>query len=355
MGLPPHVTAYQDRHGKTRYRFRQRGLPARALPGAPGDPRFQAAYDAAAAGIPKASSPRREKFQPKTLAAAWAEVRVSIDWKQLKASTRRAQTGIAERFLRMPVAEGATTNFGQMPFAGMRRADVKRILARFAERPHAGGSVLRLLRKLCLVAIDNEWIEADPTYRIKFRPKLIGHRAWTDAEIETFKTRWPIGTRQRLGFALALYTGQRRGDVALMQWSAYDGAGIAVMQEKTDAPLWVPAHPELKAVLDAFNKRGAAIVPLEKEDRGYVKEAFGSFMKDAMREAGLPEDCRLHGLRKSAGRCLAEAGATTRQIMAVLGHKTLAEAERYTREVEQKTMAQQGMEHWAKPKFLIVK
>jgi len=62
-------------------------------------------------------------------------------------------------------------------------------------------------------------------------------------------------------------------------------------------------------------------------------------MRDAITEAGLPLECQAHGLRKAAGRRLAEAGCTAHEIMAVLGHKTLAEAERYTREADQARMA----------------
>ena len=50
-------------------------------------------------------------------------------------------------------------------------------------------------------------------------------------------------------------------------------------------------------------------------------------MRDAIRAAGLPLDCQPHGLRKAAGRRLAEAGCSAREIMAVLGHKTLSEAD----------------------------
>jgi integrase len=44
----------------------------------------------------------------------------------------------------------------------------------------------------------------------------------------------------------------------------------------------------------------------------------------------LPLDCKPHGLRKTLGRH--DAGASAHEIMAALGHTTLAEAERYTRE-----------------------
>ncbi len=40
--------------------------------------------------------------------------------------------------------------------------------------------------------------------------------------------------------------------------------------------------------------------------------------------------------RKTLGRRLADDDATAHQIMAVLGHTTLAEAERYTREADRR-------------------
>jgi len=59
-------------------------------------------------------------------------------------------------------------------------------------------------------------------------------------------------------------------------------------------------------------------------------------MRDATTEAGLPLDCRPHGLRKSFGRLLADAGASAHDIMAALDHLTLMEAERYTREADRR-------------------
>ena len=50
-----------------------------------------------------------------------------------------------------------------------------------------------------------------------------------------------------------------------------------------------------------------------------------------------------HGLRKAAGRRLAEASATAHQIMSILG-LTLQTAEIYTRQAEQGRMAVAGME-----------
>ncbi|WP_215755322.1 tyrosine-type recombinase/integrase [Acetobacter sp. P5B1] len=53
--------------------------------------------------------------------------------------------------------------------------------------------------------------------------------------------------------------------------------------------------------------------------------------------------CSPHGLRKAAGRRLAEAGCTPHQIASILGHKTLSETMRYTQSARQKTLAQQAI------------
>ena len=63
--------------------------------------------------------------------------------------------------------------------------------------------------------------------------------------------------------------------------------------------------------------------------------------------AGIPPGYRLHGLRKTLGKMLAQSGATTRELMAILGHDNIAYAELYTREAEQKSLAQSGMDKLA--------
>src|SRR5215831_1421263 len=73
------------------------------------------------------------------------------------------------------------------------------------------------------------------------------------------------------------------------------------------------------------------------------RPASPQFMRHAIKAAGLPIDCKPHGLRKTLGRRLADDGATAHEIMAVLGHTTLAEAERYTREADRRRGGHQGI------------
>jgi site-specific recombinase XerD len=108
----------------------------------------------------------------------------------------------------------------------------------------------------------------------------------------------------------------------------------------------------LQEVLDATPRACDAIIATAY-GRPFTAPGFGNMMAEAIERAGLPADWRLHGLRKSAGRRLAEAGATTREIMAVLGHESLSEAEHYTREVEQKRLAQAGIDR-LRPRLTVV-
>jgi integrase len=78
-------------------------------------------------------------------------------------------------------------------------------------------------------------------------------------------------------------------------------------------------------------------------------------MQDWTKAAGLPPGHTLHGLRKTLGKMLAEHGATTRQIMAILGHDDIAHAELYTREADQRVLAADGMEKLRAPNLRAIK
>src|SRR5829696_905776 len=54
--------------------------------------------------------------------------------------------------------------------------------------------------------------------------------------------------------------------------------------------------------------------------------SFSAFMRGAIRTTGLLLDCQPHGLRKAAGR----RRLLVAELMALLGHKTLRAAKRYS-------------------------
>lgn len=76
---------------------------------------------------------------------------------------------------------------------------------------------LKAIRALMAFAIAEGFRETDPTAGIRFKvPKSDGHHPWSRNEIAAFEAHWPVGTKQRLAFALLLYTMQRRSDVIRM-------------------------------------------------------------------------------------------------------------------------------------------
>jgi integrase len=341
----PGATPYTDRHGRERWRYRRKGKTV-ALPRHPGHPEFEAAYRAAVSGLPVELAQLRRlpgASHPHSLRAAWRLVTATIDWSTLGPVSKANQTAIAERFLSTQIAAGEATRYGDLPIDELKRRHVREILARWSGTPHAAAHILRLLRKLTGAALDAEWIEQDPTYRIKFRPAFKGWKAWPADVRAAFERKWPLGSTPRTAYALALYQGHRRGDVAVIRWSDLEAAGSSIVQHKTGKALWVPMHPNLVAALEAAPRRGETVV-VTQYGRPFSHKALGMRMQDWTALAGIKPGYTLHGLRKTLGKLLAESGATTRQIMAILGHSDIAHAELYTREAEQRKLAIDDMD-----------
>ena len=177
---------------------------------------------------------------------------------------------------------------------------------------------------------------------LRYRPTIEGHRAWTDGERAQFEARYPIGTMQRTIYALALYTGQRRSDLVRISWRDVAGDRLALTQQKTGKRLVLPILPMLREALDGAPRHGELVTATED---GQPRSAEGLTNDWARwcRSAKL-SGTTLHGLRKTLGKLLAETGATTRELMDVLGHDAIAHAELYSRAADQEAMAKAGLE-----------
>jgi len=224
----------------------------------------------------------------------------------------------------------------------MTRQHVQAIIARRAGPPAAANNLLKKLRILIHFAIDNGWRKDDPTVRIK-RFAEGEHHTWTDGEIARYEQTWAIGSRERLAFALLLYSGQRVSDVTKMAWSDVNNEGIWVVQRKTKAKLLVPLHPELRAILALAPKTQGAILQT-RFGKPFSTDGFSNYMADKIDGAGLPDRCVTHGLRKAAARRLAEAGCSANEIASITGHATLEEVARYTKAAEQKKLARAAID-----------
>lgn len=326
----PYTEQWRDHDGGLRVYFRRGKGPRIPLPKKIGSQEFEAAYKAALAG--HTAAPRVAEA-PQTIAALITSYKRSGAYIRLRQTTK---VGYASRIAVLQ------EKHGHRSVAGLTRERiVVAILQPYADRPGAELAVLKMLRVLIRHAMLIGWLKSDPSHGIP-RPKSNEIRAWTEEEIEIFENRWPVGTKQRLGFALMLYTGQRRSDVHRMTWADITGRTIRVAQQKTSAKLVIRLHQNLNTVLAAAPREHVTILNTEF-GKPFTVDGFSQWMRAAIKASGLPLECQPHGLRKAAGRRLAEVGCSARQIMAVLGHKTLAEAERYTRDADQKALAESAI------------
>jgi integrase len=213
-----------------------------------------------------------------------------------------------------------------------------------ATRPGMANLTRAVLSSVMAYAIETGVRTDDPFAGVK-RYRLGTHHTWTDAEIAQFERRWPLGTRERLAFALLLYTGQRGGDVARMVRSDIVGGRIRVSQDKarkgTVNELMIPIYPALARALKAGPVVG--MQHLITDARGRALRGLTALIATAAERAGLPPRCKAHGLRKAALRRLAEHGSTTKEIAAVSGHRSLSEIERYTARADQARLAESAV------------
>jgi integrase len=177
------------------------------------------------------------------------------------------------------------------------------------------------------------------------KARTTGFKTWSEAHIERFEAKHPIGTKARLAFALLLYTGQRRGDVVKMGPQHIHRGVLTIDQGKTDggeeAHLEIPVHPRLREIIDA-TPSGHLSFLVTSFGKPFTSNGFGNWFRDLCDQAEC-HDVSAHGLRKATARRLAEIGCSTHEIAAITGHATLSEVDRYTKAASRKRLAKSAM------------
>src|SRR5262249_17507147 len=138
---------------------------------------------------------------------------------------------------------------------------------------------------------------------------------WESEEIEQYRAHWALGSEPRLVFEFALETASRRCEVVHLGRQHVKAGRIKITRAKGCNGVDIPITPELKAAIDAM----PAIGGLTFLGRGkpYTPSALGVKFAQWATKAGLPANCRLHGLRKARTAQLASEGASPHEIMGV--------------------------------------
>jgi integrase len=323
----PYVNAQRSRDGRLKYWYFRRAGRRWRLQGEPGSAAFMVEYQRLLAATEPVASPRAAKLLPGSFGALVRDYLSSPEFKATKSSTQKIYRLVLE-----PLAE----LHANKPVALLERRHIKAWRDARSETPGMANMIVRVVRAMLNYAVDSEYRRDNPVQRIKLF-KLGEHRAWSDEECAAFEARWSAGSMQRRAYMLARFTGQRCGDIAKMTRAHRKDGAIRVVQIKTGAELWLREHRDLTAEL-AFV--GGQMSLLTKSDgSAFDSGSLGLWFADAIEQAGLPDACVMHGLRKTAARMLAEVGCTPHEIASVTGHKTLAQVEIYTKAANQKRLA----------------
>jgi integrase len=300
----------KQRDGSTKiYNYAYRGGPR--IEAEPNTPEFVRLYGEAVAVKPKSTGTLRSlidyfKDQPEYT-------------KVIGDKSRRAY----DNYLKLIDAKFAT-----IPIAALEdkraRGDFKAFRATFANNPRKADYVWITLARVLSVAKDHGKISVNVCERggrlyDADRTEMI----WSADDIRAFCAVASVELQAAL--LLALWTGQREGDLLRLTWKSYDGKCIRLRQSKgkrgKGRHVTIPVGEPLKAALDAAKKEERKAVTILTNTRGrpWTEDGFRTSWGKAFAKAKLG-DLHFHDLRGTAVTRLALAGCTVPEIASITGH-----------------------------------
>jgi len=327
--LPPHVRMVKNRVGRTYlYLQRNRGTgraekPVR-LPDDPTSAEFWGEY-ARLMQLPVA------EVNSNAISELVREWHQSREWKAMADKTQIEWSRYSSRIV---------AAWGTLEARGIEPRHVLALRDRYGDTPAAANNLLRCLSSMMAWCVPRGYRADNPCREIKPLKAGDGYQPWPWPLIET--TQAVI--RPDLGWcvSLALYTGQRKGDVLAMRWDAIQGNVIAVRQEKTGKRLAIPLHKDLCTVLNGIPRRATTILT-STDGTPWTGSGFNSSWRKYR-----PPQTRgwvFHGLRKSAVVTLLECGCTDAEVASITGQSRQM-VEHYAREVNQSKLATAAIYKW---------
>ncbi|CAN5238707.1 site-specific integrase [soil metagenome] len=285
------------------YYYAWKGGPR--LPGKPGAPEFIAAYNAAAA--------RKVTPPAGVILSLLQGYQASDDFLSLAPRTRRD-------YVRQ--VKAIEVRFGDFPLSALSdrrtRGEFMKWRDELALRSRRQADYAWVVLALVLAWAKNRGIiGTNPCERGgRLYRGSRADKVWTDDDEAAFHR--VASPPLRLALILALWTGQRQGDLLALPWSAYDGARIRLKQGKTGVRVVIPVGSPLKAALDA-TKRVSPVILTNTDDKPWTEDGFRSSWGKAGARAGIV-GITFNDLRGTAVTRLALLGATEAEIATLTGH-----------------------------------
>ena len=339
------IKKYQLRDGTWRWnvRWRAAGRPReRSFPRAKAAENFKRHVESEELrGV--AFDPQRGAITFSDYAERWLSTRRLPDGRSLAPRTVELYRALLDRQL--------LTTFGRSKLSSIRVEDVRRWHHGAADRFGAIQSAkgYRLLRAILNTAIEDERIAQNPCRIRGAGVERSPERPFVDAEI-VLALAGAIEERYTALVLLAGFGGLRLGELLALRRRDIDlEAGTVKVERqtvelkhgerletdpKTDAGRRVVHLPQsIVAALERHIARFCSAGPEAPVftgplSSGLRRATFYSAWADARRSVGLL-DIHLHDLRHAAGTLAAQTGATTKELMARLGHASPDAAHRY--------------------------
>lgn len=288
--------------GEKVYFYAWRGGPK--IDAKPGSPDFVLQFNEA----------HKQLRQPRagTLMTVIAQFKAAPEFTQLAVSSQRAYRAYIKLI---------ENEFGDLPLVALSdkrvRGEFKTWRDTFAATPRKADYAWTTLARIMSFAKDRGIIETNPCERGgRLYAADRTEKLWGEAEIAALLAAGPLEIE--LALVLALWTGQRQGDLLRLPWSAYDGSHLRFRQSKTGRRLTMPVGQPLKVLLDRTDRR-STIILTNTYGRPWTSDGFRTSWANACRKASVT-GLTFHDLRGSAVVRLALAEATVPQIATFTGH-----------------------------------
>lgn len=280
------------------------------LPGAYGSPEFVAAYVEAT----------KAKRQPPAgvIFSLLAGYQASQDFKKRAPRTR------ADYIKLIKIIE---REFGEFPIAAMSDKRTRGIFLAWRDRladrsPRQADYAYAVLARVLSWSLKMGLIDANPCEKPgRLYKGTRVEKVWSDDDEKAFLL---AALKQfHLPLQIALWTGQRQGDILDLTWRNYVGGRITLRQGKTGARVAIPVGQQLAAILDNLKaERGAGPfdrICLNSRGEPWTEAGFSSAFGKQSDLAGVV-GLTFHDTRGTAVTRLAVAGATVAEIASFTGH-----------------------------------
>ena len=308
-GLKRTTKTLADGSKKEFFYLRATGAPIR---GKPGTPEFMASYNSAVATTRAVHS---GQFR-----AIVAKYKASTEFTKLATKTQKAYLSYIGRI---------EQEFGSMPIAAINdprcRSDFLEWRDGMSATPRAADYAWTTLARIMSWAKDRSLLTQNPCEK-GGRLYSGGNRAEIVWEPEDIRKLMAHASPAVMAVViLALWTGQRQGDLLRLTWKAYTGRAINLRQSKTNLRqskaggrrVSIPVGETLRHFLEGLEKRSPRIL-VNSRGRPWTEDGFRSSFYSACAEAGI--NLHFHDLRGTAVTRLALSGCSVPEIAAITGH-----------------------------------